>query len=97
LSYSFVHFDLDDDYVIAEITDGQRSWLIGAEVDFTPDAMILSRLDMQGDGPNKTGLSALRRMAQWMKVEFNVRQLRIEGAPRTSGAGPGRLPPPLVF
>src|SRR5580658_8009873 len=56
-----------------------------------------SRLDIQGAGPNTLGLVALRELARSVMEPLNVDELRIEGAARTSGAGPGRRPAPLVF
>ena len=97
MPYLFTHFDVDDDFVIAEITDGTRTWYIDAVVRFDADTATLARFDIQGDGLNSTGWAELRALALWMKEQINVRQLRIEGSPRTSGTRPGRLPPPLVF
>jgi hypothetical protein len=95
--YSFVGFQLDGDYVIAELTDDVRSWHIGAIVVLDGDVATLRRFDIQGDGANRTGVRELFAIAAWAKDQLGVRQLRIEGSARTSGAGPGRIPRPLVF
>ena len=58
---------------------------------------MFSRLDIQGAGPNTPGWTALRELAQSVMELLDVDELRIEGAARTSGAGPGRRPAPLVF
>jgi hypothetical protein len=58
---------------------------------------IFSRLDIQGAGPNTLGQGALRNAAQSVMELLDVDKLRIEGATRTSGAGPGRRPTPFVF
>jgi hypothetical protein len=55
---------------------------------------IFSRLDILGAGPNTLGWSALRELAQSVMELLDVDELRIEGAARTSGAGPGRRPAP---
>ena len=57
----------------------------------------LSRLDIQGAGPNTIGWARLRDLAQSVMELLDVDELRIEGAVRASGAGPGRRPAPLVF
>jgi len=58
---------------------------------------ILRRLDIQGAGPNSLGVAGLRDLAHWVMELLDVDELRIEGATRTSGAGPGRRPAPLIF
>jgi hypothetical protein len=58
---------------------------------------IFSRLDIQGAGPNTLGWVTLRELAQSVMELLDVDELRIEGTARTSGAGPGRRPTPLVF
>ena len=58
---------------------------------------VLRRLDIQGAGPNTLGVPGLRGLAQWVMEALDVDELRIEGATRTSGAGPGRRPAPHVF
>src|ERR1700722_1248055 len=60
-------------------------------------AAVFGRFDIQGAGPNTLGLVALRELAQAVMELLDVDELRIEGAIRTSGAGPGRRPSPLVF
>ena len=48
----------------------------------------LSRLDIQGAGPNTIGWARLRDLAQSVMELLDVDELRIEGAVRASGAGP---------
>src|SRR5580658_5601103 len=60
-------------------------------------AAVFSRFDIQGEGPNTLGWTTLRMLAQSVMELLDVDELRIEGAPRTSGANPGRRPTPLVF
>jgi hypothetical protein len=54
--------------------------------------LLVTGLHLQGDGANTLGASALRRAVRQLKVLLNVRRIVIEGARRTSGAGPGRIP-----
>ena len=97
MPYSFAHFEVDGDFIISVITDGVREWHVAATVRFRGDTMILQGFHMHGAGRGSTGIARLRSMAAWLKDELSVRRLRIEGSPRTSGAGPGRIPRPVVF
>ena len=83
--------------VLVTLTDGARVVEIVTDVEFVGRVALLRGLHIQGGGRNTLGPSALRELINWAKVQLDVEQLRIEGATRTSGAGPGRVPPPLVF
>src|ERR1700728_4641514 len=65
--------------------------------DLHRELAILRRVDIQGAGPNTLGVKGLRDLARWIMEFLDVDELRIEGATRASGAGPGRRPAPLVF
>jgi len=58
---------------------------------------VLSRLDIQGTGANTLGLGTRRNLAWSVMEMLDVYELRIEGAARPSGAGPGHRPAPLRF
>jgi hypothetical protein len=93
-----LEFDFDGtDTVLVTLTDGVHVIQVLADLEFAGRAAVLRSLHILGDGPNTLGLRALRELINWAKVQLDVDQLRIEGATRTSGAGPGRVPPPLVF
>lgn len=57
----------------------------------------LSDLHVQGAGANRMGVAALRGLARSAMEYLDVDELRIDGAARTTGAGKGRTPTPLVF
>jgi hypothetical protein len=57
----------------------------------------LSQCHFQGSGANTVGIRLLRMLAQIVMERIDVDELRIEGASRTTGAGPGHDPRPLVF
>jgi len=62
--------------------------------------IILRRAHINGEpgvGPNVVGLQNLRAIAREALLRMGCHELEIEGATRTSGAGPGRTPPPLRF
>jgi hypothetical protein len=93
-----IEFDFGgSDTVLVTLTDGIRVVEILTEVEFVGRTAVLHRLHILGGGPNTLGSRALRQLINWAKVQLDVEQLRIEGATRTSGAGPGRVPPVLVF
>jgi hypothetical protein len=85
------------DTVLATLTDGIRIVQVLTDVELLGRTALLRRLHIEGAGRNTLGPRALRELINWAKVQLDVDQLRIEGATRTSGAGPGRVPHPLVF
>src|SRR5271166_1269861 len=85
------------DTVLVKLTDGVHVIEVLADVEFSDRMAVLRGLHILGSGPNTLGPRALRELINWAKVQLDVDQLRIEGAPRTSGAGPGRVPPILDF
>ncbi|MCA7119923.1 MAG: hypothetical protein LGL72_11070 [Acidibrevibacterium sp.] len=68
-----------------------------ADVRINGEIMVASNVHIQGPGKNCVGWPGLRQFAEDLIEELELDELRIEGAPRTSGAGPGRKPCPLVF
>jgi len=85
------------DTVLVKLTDGVHVIEVLADVEFTGRTAVLRGLHILGSGPNTLGPRALRGLINWAKVQLDVDQLRIEGATRTSGTGPGRNPPILDF
>jgi hypothetical protein len=93
-----VEFDFGGaDTALVTLTDGVQVVQILTDVEFTGRIAVLRGLHILGSGRNTLGLRSLRELINWAKVQLDVDELRIEGATRTSGAGPGRVPPPLVF
>ena len=94
-----VEFDFDEheDTVLVALTDGIEVVQVLTDVAFIDRTAVLRRLHILGSGRNTLGPRALRELIKWAKDQLDVEKLRIEGATRTSGAGPGRRPAPLVF
>ena len=92
-----VEFDFDEDTVLVTLTDGVEVVQVLTDVEFIGRTAVLRRLHILGSGRNSLGPRALRELINWAKGELDVEKLRIEGATRTSGAGPGRDPPVLDF
>lgn len=82
--------------ILVLLSDGRQQIEVLAELAFRDNAAVLSALHVQGGGPNTLGPAALRALIRWAKEILDVERLHIEGATRTSGAGPGRLPRPVV-
>ena len=86
-----------DDLIGACLTDGRREIKLLAYVRIDGQVARVSELHVQGAGPHSLGIGGIRGLVQWTMEVLDVDELRIEGAARTSGAGPGRRPAPLVF
>jgi hypothetical protein len=61
------------------------------------DILMLRNLHVDGTMANQFGPGQLRALARFVKEALGVRERRIDGAIRTTGASPGRRPHPLVF
>jgi hypothetical protein len=85
------------DTALLVLTDGVHDVQILTDVEFAGRTAVLRGFHIQGGGRNTLGPGALRELINWAKGQLDVDQLRIEGATRTSGAGPGRVPHPVVF
>jgi hypothetical protein len=85
------------DTVLVTLTDGVQVIEVLADVELAGRSAVLRGLHINGGGRNTLGQRAMRELINWTKAQLDVDELRIEGATRTSGAGPGRIPPPLVF
>jgi len=83
--------------VLVRLTNGVHVIEVLTDVEFVGRTAVLRGLHILGGGANTLGPKALRELITWAKVQLDVDQLRIEGATRTSGAGPGRIPPAIVF
>ena len=68
-----------------------------ADLEFRDGDVVLSGCHVGGASANRIGIRGLLDLARWVKKELGIHALRIEGAVRTTGAGPGRRPRPLVF
>ena len=96
VAWTVADFDFGGtDTVFVQLSDGQRTLEILADIELGPRHAVLRGLHIQGAGPNTVGPRELLRLIRWAKEWLDVDELRIEGASRTSGAGPGRLPPPI--
>jgi hypothetical protein len=93
-----IEFDFGGtDTVLVTLTDGVQVIQVLTEVTLIGRTAVLHRLHILGGGRNTLGQRALRELINWAKVQLDVDQIRIEGATRTSGAGPGRIPAAIVF
>jgi len=98
MSWRIVTLTIEGDSFVGRFADGAAEIEVCADVAFLGNRIaVLSGFHIQGPGANTVGLSTLFSLARWVKVELDVDQLRIEGALRTSGACPGRIPRPLAF
>lgn len=98
MHWRLVDFELaQGDVVLATFGRDVDILEIVADVELHARNAILSRLHIRGAGPNAVGPTALRALARDVMDWLDVDELRIEGATRTSGAGPGHDPRPLIF
>jgi hypothetical protein len=94
---AFTILDQDGDTIEAALVTPAATLTIICRVLLDGDRLVLYDLHVDGPGPGLFGLRRLRAVMQELMEQFDVRALEIRGFIRTTGAGPGRLPPPLVF
>jgi hypothetical protein len=93
-----VDFELaEGDVVLSTFKRDGNALEIVADVELHARNAILAHLHIRGAGPNTLGSRALRALVRDVMDWLDVDELRIEGATRTCGAGPGHDPRPLVF
>jgi hypothetical protein len=98
MPWRIVDLTIEGDSFIARFTDGRSEIELSADLSVRwQEDRIFEGTARPGTGTNTVGASVLVSLARWVKAELDVDQLRIAGAIRTSGAGPGRRPRPIAF
>jgi hypothetical protein len=97
LSFDIVADDTDDPVVAAIFETPAGRIFAMADVTREGRALILRGLHMHSDGPNLAGPANLRQLAELVLERMDYDDLIIEGAIRTTGAGPGRRPRRIRF
>ena len=93
----FTVLNQDGDTIEAALVTPAGTLTVICRVRLDGDRLVLYDLHVDGPGPGVFGLCRLRAAMQELMEQFDVRALEIHGFVRTTGARPGRLPPPLVF
>jgi hypothetical protein len=84
----------DDPVMTLRILVPGGAILAMAEVELAGRVLVARRLHIHGEGltANEAGPANLRVLARRLLEELDLDELVIEGAHRTTGAGPGRRP-----
>ena len=97
MNWSVLELELERDTAAVRFSNGLIEIEVYCDVrELGLRRAVLVGVHVQGPGPNQVG-PKIRSLAKWVKALLDVDELRIEGATRTSGAGPGRDPAPIVF
>jgi hypothetical protein len=86
-----------DDLVLATVANNHTTVSFLAYVRIAGRKAYLTGLHIQGVGPNTLGQRGINDLALKFMEALDVDELHIAGAARTSGAGPGRRPLPIIF
>jgi hypothetical protein len=89
--------DADGDTFSVELVRGCHAVSIIADVTFENRVACLWGVHILGAGANRLGSRLLLSLVPWALEYLDVDEIRIAGASRTSGAGPGCLPASLAF
>jgi hypothetical protein len=85
----------DHPVVTIQVSRPEGLLLVMAEWAVEHGVLVARRLHVQGIGPNAIGPGRLRRLAERIMRELGYDRLIVEGALRTTGAGPGRRRQPV--
>jgi hypothetical protein len=84
------HALTDDPIVTAQILTPSGAIDVMATVSANDSGLVFGGLHIQGMESGRFGLGSLRRLADAIMEEMNYDEIRVEGAPRTTGANKGR-------
>jgi hypothetical protein len=85
------------DVILCDFETDRGAVSICAQARLARRRMVLAQTHIDGPGANQIGLAGLRALARIAMEELDVDEIVIEGAKRTTGAAPGRVPSPLRF
>jgi hypothetical protein len=94
---AFNILDQDGKIIIYSTKIGDEVIKFGGEFDKVDDVLTIKNLDIDGNLTNKLGINGLKEMINNFGRDQGVSKVIVEGAKRTTGANPGRLPARLVF
>src|ERR1700722_11859581 len=98
VSFEFVHDGTADQVVTVRIATPMGGNFAMAEVEISGRNLVLNGFHIHSDaGVRQIGVSNLRMLAEHVLEELDYDELIIQGASRTTGAGPGRAPGRLRF
>jgi hypothetical protein len=91
--------DEESDVVLARIETTAGTIMVLTEVEAVGRVLILRGLHVQGEdvGVNQLSVAGIRQIIRDTMEDLDVDEIVIEGAVRTTGAGPGRRPRHLRF
>ncbi len=87
----------DGNTIYAELTVAHHVVRVVTRVALLHDRLLLYDFHVDGPGRGTVGVAALRHAVDELMETFGVGVVEIRGFRRTTGAGPGRVPKPLVF
>jgi hypothetical protein len=99
VSFRLVDAESSGVVVTIEVVVPGGSLLVMGEPRDEDRALVVSGVHMSSKGlaPNEVGVANLRVIAQMILEALDYDELIVEGAVRTTGAGPGHRPRPLRF
>lgn len=87
----------NDDLVMIDVRIGNAVACILAHLVLEGSTLTLRGTHVDGPGANLLGPATLKAVVRRMMEIADVETVVIEGAIRTTGAGPGRIPYPIRF
>lgn len=87
----------EGDIIFYSIKVGEEIIEFGGEFKKADDVLTIKNFDIDGKLTNKLGIKNLKNIMNEFGKQQGVSKVVVEGAKRTTGANPGRLPAKLIF
>jgi hypothetical protein len=97
LNLVFNIIDQEGETIIYSTKIGEETITFGGDITKTDDVLTIKNFDVDGKLTNQLGRSNLTKIINQFGKQQGVKEVIIEGAKRTTGANPGRLPAVLKF
>ena len=94
--YNFRIVAQEDDLLFIEVSIGDKILEFGGDFIRKDDTLTINNFDIDGKMTNQLGIKGVKDIVVDYGRQVGVKKIIIEGAPRTTGANPGKITK-LVF
>lgn len=94
--YNFRIIAQEDNLLFIEVSIGDEILEFGGDFIQKDDVLTIKNFDVDGEMTNQLGIKGVKDIVIDYGRQAGVRKIIIEGAPRTTGANPGKITK-LVF
>lgn len=93
----FTIVDQEGDLIIYSTKVGDEVVTFGGNITKENGSLIIKNFDVDGNLTNMLGIRGLKEIIKDFGAQQGVQKVIIEGAKRTTGANPGKVPSQMIF